>query len=137
MLRWAMPFVQAILAVLSKTVDTADISDFSLILHSNARVISRAHKDMTRDDYLLTAAYLCQHKTDETTLLSWRGERLEGLFGHCLERYSLVKVDSHNIWNGSCLSMEISGIRYEGSMRLFWAAIPLGAGCFAASHSKM
>jgi hypothetical protein len=57
---WSEGFTETILGVLSQDFEMASVSDLRYILPSYARDLTVAFQKMTRIDYLLTAAILCQ-----------------------------------------------------------------------------
>ncbi|KAI3571039.1 hypothetical protein IWW34DRAFT_812046 [Fusarium oxysporum f. sp. albedinis] len=62
---WRGGFTNVILSVLCGKVGMTSISDFKFIIPTFARILNLAHDKMTQNDYLLTAAILCQtHRID-------------------------------------------------------------------------
>ncbi|KAK4199503.1 hypothetical protein QBC40DRAFT_265859 [Triangularia verruculosa] len=57
---WRGSFVQTILGVLCHELGMTSISDFKFIIPQHAQLLATAYAKMSREDYLLTAAILCQ-----------------------------------------------------------------------------
>ncbi|KAK4168197.1 hypothetical protein QBC43DRAFT_309853 [Cladorrhinum sp. PSN259] len=56
---WEGNFAQTIVKILGNQISMAYISDFKFIIPSYAGVFAAAYEQMSRNDYLLTAAILC------------------------------------------------------------------------------